>query len=106
MRFCWGFWVNLGLVVVFLWTKSGELCGKRGKRNALKTTADFLHGFQVYFGRREMGSEAAIEAAAFGFSSERDYKPLSRAALLSKVRTEMQPAQMPREPMRASANEP
>ena len=61
-------------VVVFLWTKRGELCGQTWKaKMRLETAADFLHGFPDLFGAGKWGSEAAIEAAAFGVRApERD----------------------------------
>jgi hypothetical protein len=36
-------------VVVFLWSGCGGLGGKGGKWVVLKTVADFMHGFRVYF---------------------------------------------------------
>jgi hypothetical protein len=44
-----GFWGIGVFVVVFVWSGCGGLGGKGGKWVVLKTVADFMHGFRLYF---------------------------------------------------------
>jgi hypothetical protein len=52
LRFCWGFWGNWSVDVVFLWSGCGGLGGKGGLREDRFWRAEIRHFLRIYFGAR------------------------------------------------------
>ena len=49
LRFCWGFWGNWNVDVVFLWSGCGGLGGKGGLREDSFGRAEIRHFLKIYF---------------------------------------------------------
>jgi hypothetical protein len=70
LRFCWGFWGNWVVNVVFLWTECGGLGGEDGLWEDGFWVGDFMQVLGIYFGggRHTPGAKARLSLrAALGY---------------------------------------